>query len=285
MKRLRAPCMLATLLAWTLPVAGSAESPVGQWQIDFATPDLLSVVPESFEDCENVGIPGVVGSACWSFAPGVDASGNATGTLSVEYDTDVITGTLSATMFGRFRGRSGEGDVGSTQARLGIDFSGDLHFVPFDLDVDTDVSTRCSGTIPHLPDPAELQCKVKVCVEFEYPQLPGHTVHECGSAETSLVLLPSLDEGDWSLALDLSDDGTGVLTGTGTATFRGETVDFAVTGKYSATTDSASLSLKPLVKNGSAIKIKGLTVSGGQITGGEVGYKLFGHKGKTSLAP
>lgn len=282
--------MLATLVASIVPAVGSAESPVGQWQIDFAAPDSLSVVPATFEDCADVGVPGIVGSACWSFEPGLDPSGNANGSLTVEYDTDTISGTLTATLSGRFRGRSGTpsqpGGVGSTQVRLAIEFAGTLHIVPLAIDAETETTTRCSGTIAHLPDPAELHCKVKVCVAFEHPQLPGYTVRDCVSTEAQpLVLTPSLVDGDWTLVLDVSDDGTGVLSGTAAATFRGQTVDYAITGKYTGTTDGASLSLKPITKNGSSIRIKNLTVSGGQITGGEVGYKLFGHKGRANLAP
>jgi hypothetical protein len=288
MSRVSPVLVLALFAGLLLPAAGSAESPVGHWQVDFTSPDSLSVVPDLFEDCTEVGIPGIVGSACWSFAPDVDPKGDATGSLSVEYDTNVITGTLTATLYGRLRGRSGEpsqpGGVGSTKVKLGMDLSGSLHLVEWGIDAETESSTRCSGTIEHLPDPADLRCKVKVCVAFDAPQLP-HAVQECASAETLLTLTPSVVDGDWTLVLDVSDDGSGVLSGTATATFRGQTVDFAVTGKYSPTKDTASLSLKPLTPNGSSIKIKNLTVNGGQITGGAVAYKLFGHRGRTHLAP
>src|SRR5262245_34383788 len=281
--------VLATLVGWLLPVAASAESPAGQWQVDFTSPDLLSVVPDSFEDCTSVDIPGIFGSACWNFAPGVGPNGGATGSMSVEYDTDVLTGTLTASLFGRVSGRSGTPSqpdgVGSTKVLLGMNLSGDLHFVPYGIDVETETSTRCSGTLAHAAEPADLSCRIKVCVEFEHPQLPGHTVHDCASTATHLTLMPSLADGDWTLTLDVSDDGAGVLSGTGTATFRGETIDFVIAGKYSGTTDTASLSLKPVTKNGSSLKIKNLTVSGGEITGGEVSYKLFGHRGRTQLAP
>ncbi len=288
MSRLR-PILVLTLLAGLLlPVAGSAESPVGQWQVDFTSPDSLSVVPDLFEDCADVGIPGIVGSTCWSFAPDVDSAGNASGSLTVEYDTDVITGTLTATLYGRLRGRSGEpsqpGGVGSTKLKLGMDLSGTLHLAEWGIDAETESSTRCSGTIEHLPDAADLHCKVKVCVAFDHPQLP-HAVQECGSAETLLTLTPSVVDGDWTLVLDVSDDGSGVLSGTATATFRGQTIDYAVTGKYSGTKDSARLSLKSISTSGSSIRIKDLTVNGGQITGGAVSYKLFGHRGRTNLAP
>ncbi|MGH7286832.1 MAG: hypothetical protein ACREI8_02300, partial [Myxococcota bacterium] len=279
---------LTTLLGSMLPVVASAESPAGQWQIDFTAPAALSVVPDNFADCAAVDIPGIFGSACWSFAPTVDPAGGASGSMTVQYDTDVITGTLTATLYGRVRGRSGTpsqpGGVGSTKAQFGMDLSGSLHFVPYGIDVETESSTRCSGTLAHLPDPADLRCKVKVCVAFDHPQLPGHTVRECAKTETHLTLTPSVVDGGWTLALDVGDDGSGVLSGTATATFRGQTIDYAVTGKYSGTTDIASLSLKSMTP-GSSIKIKNLTVSGGQITGGEVGYKLFGHRGRTSLAP
>ena len=289
MSRFGPVVVLATLVGSMPPAIASAESPAGQWQIDFTAPALLSVVPDDFEDCTSVDIPGIFGSACWNFSPAVDPSGGATGSMTVEYDTDVLTGTLTATLYGRVRGKSGTpsqpGGVGSTKVQLGMDLSGDLHFVPYGIDVETESSTRCSGTLAHSPDPADLHCKVKVCVAFEHPQLPGHTVNDCASTETHLTLIPNLAGGDWTLVLDVSDDGYGVLSGTGTATFHGQTLDFAITGKYSGTTDTASLSLKPLTKNGSSLKLKNLTVSGGQITGGELRYKLFGHSGRTQLAP
>ena len=285
MPRLGQVFVLATL-AGLLPVLASAESPAGHWQLDFTSPDLLSVVPASFEDCSAVDVPGIFCSACWSFAPDVDPSGGANGSMTVEFDTDMLTGTLTAALYGRVRGKSGApsqpGALGSTKVQLGMNLSGDLHFVPYGIDVETESSTRCSGTLAHSPDPADLSCKVKVCVVFEHPQLPG-TVRDCASTETHLTLTPSLVGGDWTLVLDVSDDGYGVLSGTATATFRGQTLDYAVTGKYSATTDTASLSLKSVTPSGSSIKLKNLTVSGGQITGGDVSYKLFGHRGRTQL--
>jgi hypothetical protein len=275
---------IALLGAPLLPVPASAESPAGQWQLDFDSPDSLSVVPDLFEDCADLDLPGMVGSTCWSFAPEVDSAGYAGGTLSVEYDTNVLTGTLDATLYGRVRGRSGPSKPGFTKVKLGMDLSGSLHFVELGIDAETESSTRCAGTLDHLSAPTDLRCKVKVCVDLVHPDLP-RPVRECASAKTQLTLTPSVVDGAWTLTLDVAEDGSGGLSGTATATFRGQTVDYEVTGKYSATKDSASLSLKSDSTHRSSIRIKNLTVDGGQITSGDARYKLFGHRGRTSLAP
>lgn len=280
---------LVMLFGSTLPLAGFAESPAGQWQLELANTELLSVVPADFADCEDVAIPGIVGSACWTFVPDIDPNGIASGSLTVVYDTDVITGTLSAELFGRFAGRSGTppqpGAVGSTKVKLGMDLTGTLHVVPLALDAETHAKTRCSGVVAHGPDPADLRCRVKVCVAFAHPELPGRTVRDCVSTESFLTLTPALVDGEWTLDLDVADDGNGALSGTATATFRGQTLDYAITGKYSATKDRASLRLEPTATRGSSIRIRNLVVSGGQIQTGELAYKLFGHRGRTELAP
>ena len=112
----------------------------------------------------------------------------------------------------------------------------------------------------------------------------------CSSGE-SPVPPEVLTNGGWSLELEITDEGGGVLGGLARVELGGEGPEcfYAVAGKYSAKKDLASLSLLPTEPAcaGTSLKAKNLRVldAAPGVLFGSIAYSLFGFTGAITILP
>jgi hypothetical protein len=103
----------------------------------------------------------------------------------------------------------------------------------------------------------------------------------CTTART-LALASFWNNGGWRLALSVANLGEGALGGSARARFgNGTSCDFAISGKYDAKKDEASLALAPTTPKcaGGGIRLRKLTRSGSYDA--LVQFRLFGFGGTT----
>ena len=117
------------------------------------------------------------------------------------------------------------------------------------------------------------------------PQVPWHGSKAAGCVEEAAVAPPeTLDSGDWTLFLEITDLGGGKLGGSAAASLAdGTTCDYALSGKYDSKSDVASLKFSPTNAVCDKTKISLKDVRVGATLEAQMKYKLFGQAGDTPV--
>jgi len=148
--------------------------------------------------------------------------------------------------------------------------------------------TGARGYIEGLEAEIDMKIKGKVWQDLSYEgsgsvcvrvEVPGQgSVRECAGGLFWAQVVPQ----PWWLGLDVTQVGGGKLAGTATTSLG---FDYTATGKYTASKDSATLSLKGLEgpSEGSKISMKGLRIDGPDIMDFVATYSVLGNSGTAVL--
>lgn len=112
-------------------------------------------------------------------------------------------------------------------------------------------------------------------------------IEDAGKEKAKGTFSAQFNRQDWTLTVELSPVDEKRLTGTATAQVGTNTYLFNCSGKYTAKKDESKLKLTPSnsVSKGVSLSIKKLKVSGTNVMGGKLKYKVQGAKGQKTFSP
>ncbi len=269
------PTLALVALASLVPVAAFAEPPAGSHSLTIGGSDSLSARLRLIEgvytpdpECDNSN-PTI--EVCTSVEMHTNAAGAVTGTQTFTYTGDTV-GEVRYQFEGQVKARPGLAKAkllftpeGTLSTNAGTEtYSGRGKAFCRD-DVVTGEVFSCSA-------------KVQLC--FENP-----IASDCNRLFQTIVVPEQ--RASWTLALDLATSGSGVVSGSAQAELaNGVTIDFVVSGKYSAKTDLANLSLRGQgIASKSKVTIKKLAFDGVDLVAGRIKFKIADQVGAYDITP
>jgi hypothetical protein len=281
--RRSAAAVLGALAGWAFSVSGGgparAESPAGStYTLSLEAPHAI-VLPASLQPADaacdepsGTGAEPLCIDLASDFATAVDAAGKigGDGALAIEISGEglslagTLAGTVTGTIKSSARGRA---------VRLRFKLGGTLLFGGF-----FEIPASASGTVVGTASDDGL---------FTGTQKIQLHAPEAGSLRLPIEFTQELDAVPWELQLEVTDLGKNALGGTAHADVDGaHAYDFAIRGKYDAKKDTSVLTLRPdPAAKGITLKLQKLVISGGEVSGGQLRYKLAGQSGTAELAP
>jgi hypothetical protein len=229
----------------------------------------------TFSDCETVdqvvdGNPIVV-TLCIELDIAPDAKGNYEGTGDLVFSHD-IEGTLTGPAKGKLRGKdAGPGTPDpDDKASFKLKAEGNLT-IGAGFDIPTKVVLSCKGKI--IAGIYDTLCDVTVKLK------------DFGSAsEKNVSVLDHADGGNWSCTIQNLSLVNGKYSG---VAFDSLGYSYVVSGKYDASHDDSSLTLKGLTDgngNGAKIWFDDLESDAPSTAAGEAKYKVQGYRGEADVA-
>lgn len=258
-----------TLLLLFAPEVASAVIPAGSFEIALGGSRSIWLDLDAGENefCEGFaeGFGGTL-QAC-EFEMFVDAKGKITGSLAVA----AVNGNLGVELAGPIKGKLKGNDK---DERTDLSFSAKISGVAGDGVTMTSLDAKL-GFEGQIDVDGDLfgEWNTKLCSKA------AGCVEDVESSPSQ-----AFDGGSWLLALDIADLGDGKLGGSAEAELAdGTTCPYAISGKYSSQSDTASLKLSPTSEacDGTSISLKDVRVDASLVA--QMKYKLFGHKGNTAV--
>jgi hypothetical protein len=264
---------IAVLACIAAPPA-SAAPPSGHTDLVITTPNQI------FELDQHLRIP--FSGAQVSFTYEVTVFSDALGVVQGTGDglvslTGAAGGAVPVTVSGKM-----SGSPAKPRAQVNLLFAGPISLLGQDGVGSGGVKLGC--TPPLVPDPnaPQLDCsgRAHLCASAR------GVGHACASAPATVTI--ATVGGDWTIGLDLATDGTGNVTGTAHVTLVStDTLDFQVSGKYSAKTDSSTLKFSGVgaAAKSAKLSLKGWAPDTGSGARGVLKFKIAGQTGSINYSP
>jgi hypothetical protein len=260
---------LVCSLAFSLAGVTRAAPPNGVYAIDFGPENSVwGGQPFQADECD--------GSSCIALDVGVDPAGKLSGTVSYTDVVDVNGVPGDVETHGDIKGRA-TGKAGHSKFKVSSLLRGAVT-MPLD-------TIPLRGKLLWTVEPDALagtvtnSARITVCAR-------GHCGH--GNFPAEVVPLLAEDGGPWHLSLDLATDSMNRVTGSATATFEdgSESIEFAVTGKYSAKKDEASVNLaSTLPGSGARVRLRHLGIEADSLARYVLTFKVRGQSGGLTVPP
>jgi hypothetical protein len=264
MKRLKTLAVVAGAVLMFTPRAAYADMANGSYSVDVGTDVPLWDLSESYDS--DVGIGGL------EFTIAQEPSGTFTGTGDLYVDDLGVSLDLSGNVSGNSTGSSTDPKISMKVFVSDSDDDESTVYINY-LDVAMSLAMQVDSADDQLAGKGSGAVKYSIQNEST-----GKTEKGSRSAPTGSVTVPLPDDvtGDWNLTLNLTPNGT-KYTGTAeVVTSVGDSVDFNVTGTYSAKKDVSDLTLKGTGWGAGTGLSLVISTSGSTINIKSVEGKLFG---------
>ena len=267
-QRARIAASATALLLLIAPGLASAEIPIGMFEIDLGGNHSiwLDAADDQDEFCEGFaeGFGGTLQSCSLSMS--IDGKGKISGSVAVSAENAGVVVSLDGPIKGKLKG---DGQTGLTNFSFSIKLAGEVSdgLMMADVNANASFAGQITGAGLLTGD-----WSLKFCAKG-------------GGCFSEMEAQPpeSLD-GGWTLVLEIADLGGGKLGGSATAELGdGTPCPYAISGKYSAKNDLASLKLSPTNATcaGTSISLQEVQLAG--LLTAQMKYKLFGKQGETSV--